>query len=165
MLMSLARCHYVSLLGPCLQHLLAAIAACITALLLSSPPAALLPARHVLVPLLPAWMQRPLQVLGLNGTGIFGTLPQSWGDNVAGNLLRSSLQQLLLHNTALQGSIPASWTAGLPNVTVFTAWGTQLCGPHPANGTGLGALCLDTTNTMLGERVGTQGQQRLHSCF
>lgn len=98
-------------------------------------------------------------MLGLNGTGIFGSLPPSWGDSVAGNLLRGSLQQQLLHNTAVGGSIPSSWTTGLPNVTVFTAWGTQLCGPHPANGTGLGGLCLDTTNTLLGERARGQGQR------
>jgi len=80
-------------------------------------------------------------------------LPAEWGSTAASNGLGAFLQELYLHQTQLSGEIPTSWLTGFPNVTRFTVWGTNMCGLHPQNGTGLGALCLDTTRTRLGEQV------------
>ena len=98
-----------------------------------------------------AWSALQLQVLDLNSTRVSGSLPAEWGNTVAGNMLGPSLQGLYLHQTQLSGGIPATWLNGMPNVTRFTIWGTNVCGPHPEGGSGLGALCLDTTRTRLGE--------------
>jgi hypothetical protein len=98
-----------------------------------------------------AWSALQLRVLSVNQTGITGTLPAAWGDNSTDNLLGRSLQELYLHQTQINGEVPSSWLTGLPNVTVFTVWRTDVCGLHPEGGVGLGALCLDTAGTRLGK--------------
>lgn len=98
-----------------------------------------------------AWSALQLRVLSLNQTSISGTLPPAWGNNSTGNQLGRSLQELYLHQTQISGEIPASWLIGLPNVTKFTVWRTNVCGLHPEGGVGLGALCLDTAGTRLGK--------------
>lgn len=100
-----------------------------------------------------AWSALQLKVLDLNQTGVSGVLPAKWGSAAASSGLGAFLQELYLHQTQLSGEIPTSWLTSFPNVTRFTVWGTDVCGLHPQNGTGLGALCLDTTRTRLGEHV------------
>lgn len=98
-----------------------------------------------------AWSTLRLNVLSLNQTGVSGSLPPEWGSTLSSNTLGPSLQQLYLHQLQLSGEIPASWVFGLPNVTLFSIWRTNVCGLHPIGGAGLGSLCLDTTGTRLGE--------------
>jgi hypothetical protein len=104
---------------------------------------------------LPAsWAQLQLQVLSLSNTIVQGSMPAVWGEAGANNTLRSTLQQLYLHRTRVTGEIPVSWYSGFVNVTAFTIWGSwEVCGPHPVAPSGLGALCLDSTNARLGECV------------
>lgn len=102
--------------------------------------------------LLAAWSTTKLRILALNQTGISGTLPPDWGSNTTASSLGSSLQELYLHQTQIYGEIPATWLMGLPNVTKFTVWRTEVCGKHPEGGVGLGALCMDTAGTRLGEQ-------------
>lgn len=93
----------------------------------------------------------PWQVLALNSTQVSGALPPDWGSNATTNRLRVSLQELYLHNSNFEGEIPQAWWVGFPNVTRFTIWSTNVCGRHPEGGVGLGALCLDTARTRMGE--------------
>lgn len=86
----------------------------------------------------------------MNQTSVSGSLPSEWGANTSANKLGLSLQELYLHQTQLSGEVPGSWLMGLPNVTRFTIWHTDVCGLHPEGGIGLGSLCLDTTGTRLG---------------
>lgn len=97
-----------------------------------------------------AWSSLPLQALSLSYTGVNGFLPPSWADASANSTLRTTLQQLFLHKTQINGPIPDTWVSGFSKITQFTIWGTGVCGPHPVAASGLGTLCLDTTQTKLG---------------
>jgi len=101
---------------------------------------------HPVLPLA-AWLSSQLEVLDLHGTNISGHLPQI--DSSAP--LYSSLKQLFLHKTGLSGSADVVM---LPNLTAITIWSTKLCGHWQEQAvSGPGGLCVDTTNTFLGESV------------
>eukprot|EP00879_Flechtneria_rotunda_P018864 GHRR01019801.1.p2 GENE.GHRR01019801.1~~GHRR01019801.1.p2 ORF type:complete len:420 (+),score=105.27 GHRR01019801.1:1913-3172(+) len=93
------------------------------------------------------WSTRSLQVIDLHTTSIGGTLPSAWGSNS----LAASLKELYLHQTKLEGAIPNSWYSGMASITAFTVWSSNVCGPHPTGGSTVGSMCIDTTNTLMGE--------------
>jgi hypothetical protein len=103
-----------------------------------------------------AWSARSLHALALDGSGVSGSLPGAWGE--PGSMLGASLSELYLHKTSINGSIPDSWLAGLGNITRFTVWSSNVCGPLPHEAASssnltsftLGMLCVDDSLTRLG---------------
>lgn len=113
------------------------------------------------------WASTPFRLVDLNSTQVSGSLPQEWASNATANttVLGSSLQELYLHQTQLQGEIPESWWTAFPNFTRFTVWSTRVCGRHPLGSAGLGALCLDTAGTKLGELLLLRPQSAQAKCW